>query len=150
MKSSGEELSIGDLAAGFGLATHVLRHWEAAGVLRPARRVGDRRRYTREHRLRVALILQAQAAGFSLEQIRALVEAPDGPARRGLMREHLAELDDRIARLRATRDMMACAADCGSEDVLECPTMRSGLESVAAEGGRAAGLAAHRAPFGVS
>jgi DNA-binding transcriptional MerR regulator len=37
---------IGELAGRFGLATHVLRHWEAAGLLIPAARVGGRRQYT--------------------------------------------------------------------------------------------------------
>ncbi|MEU1481969.1 MerR family DNA-binding transcriptional regulator [Streptomyces sp. NPDC005760] len=44
MKSSGDNgvsaMSIGALAARFGLATHVLRHWESMGLLHP---VHDRR-----------------------------------------------------------------------------------------------------------
>jgi MerR family copper efflux transcriptional regulator len=39
-------VAIGDLAARFGLATHVLRHWEEMGLLRPARTSAGRRRYT--------------------------------------------------------------------------------------------------------
>jgi MerR family copper efflux transcriptional regulator len=35
--------SIGEVAARFGLPAHVLRHWEAQGLLTPARH-GDRRR----------------------------------------------------------------------------------------------------------
>ena len=31
------EYTIGELAARFGLATHVLRHWEDMGLLSPAR-----------------------------------------------------------------------------------------------------------------
>ena len=33
-------LTIGELATRFGLATHVLRHWEDEGLLSPARRAG--------------------------------------------------------------------------------------------------------------
>ena len=44
-----EEMTIGELAARFGLATHVLRHWEAMGLLTPAARVNGRRRYRQEH-----------------------------------------------------------------------------------------------------
>jgi hypothetical protein len=33
--SLSEEMTIGELAARFGLATHVLRHWEAMGLLTP-------------------------------------------------------------------------------------------------------------------
>jgi DNA-binding transcriptional MerR regulator len=123
MKSSDGELTIGELAGTFGLATHVLRHWEAVGLLRPARRVGDRRRYTHEHRVRVALILQAKTAGLSLEQIREVVEAPDGPARRDRMRAHLTELDERIERLRSARELVAHAVGCPREDFLRCPRL---------------------------
>jgi DNA-binding transcriptional MerR regulator len=38
-------MSIGALAARFGLATHVLRHWESMGLLHPVRDAGGRRRY---------------------------------------------------------------------------------------------------------
>lgn len=69
MESSGPEMSIGELAERFGLATHVLRHWEDVGPLRPARRVNGRRRSTPEHLTRVALILRGKDAGFSLERI---------------------------------------------------------------------------------
>ena len=128
MKSSESELSIGELAEPFGLATHVLRHWESVGVLEPSRRAGGQRRYTPEQRLRVALVLRAQEAGFSLEQIRELFGAEDGAARRDRLAEHLARLDERMARLRAVRDMVAHTLSCEAPDVLECPTMRAVLE----------------------
>ncbi|WP_228829630.1 MerR family transcriptional regulator [Nocardia beijingensis] len=34
---AGGDISIGELAARFGLATHVLRHWEDVGLLAPRR-----------------------------------------------------------------------------------------------------------------
>ncbi|WP_340688600.1 MerR family DNA-binding transcriptional regulator [Amycolatopsis coloradensis] len=40
MKSS--TLSVGEVAERFGLATHVLRHWESVGLLKPARAAGSR------------------------------------------------------------------------------------------------------------
>lgn len=128
MKSSASELSIGELAQEFGLASHVLRHWESVGVLEPPRRSGGRRRYSPDHRLQVALVLNAQEAGLSLARIRALVTAPDGGSRRARLTEHLAVLDDRLERLRAARAMVAHAVSCTAEDVLECPRMREILE----------------------
>src|SRR5262249_30579296 len=56
MKSSGE-LTIGELANRFGLATHVLRHWESMGLLVPGRDRGGQRRYGDGDLARVALIL---------------------------------------------------------------------------------------------
>ncbi|WP_375546898.1 MerR family transcriptional regulator, partial [Streptomyces gossypii] len=46
MKSSEDSgagvMSIGALAARFGVATHVLRHWESKGLLHPGRDAGGR------------------------------------------------------------------------------------------------------------
>ncbi|MFD3687178.1 MerR family transcriptional regulator [Nocardiopsis sp. NPDC058631] len=129
MKSSASELSIGELAGEFGLATHVLRHWESEGVLEPSHRSGGRRRYSPAQRVQVALVLQAQEAGLSLAQIRGVVTAPDGGSRRARLAEHLALLDERLERLRAAREMVAHVVSCDAEDVLECPRMRGILES---------------------
>ncbi|MFD6950952.1 MerR family transcriptional regulator [Nocardiopsis sp. TSRI0078] len=131
MKSRESELSIGELAEPFGLAPHVLRHWEAVGVLEPARRSGGRRRYTPDHRLQVALVLRAQEAGFSLAQIREVVGAPDGASRRALLAEHLARLDERLERLRTARELVAHVVDCEAGDFLKCPTMKAMLEETA-------------------
>ncbi|WP_375546893.1 MerR family transcriptional regulator [Streptomyces gossypii] len=40
-------MSIGALAARFGVATHVLRHWESKGLLHPGRDAGGREAGTR-------------------------------------------------------------------------------------------------------
>ncbi|WP_159944032.1 MULTISPECIES: MerR family transcriptional regulator [unclassified Nocardiopsis] len=135
MRSSEAELSIGELAETFGLAPHVLRHWESVGVLEPSRRSGGQRRYTPDHRLRVALVLRAQAAGFSLAQIRELIDAPDCEAQRGRVAEHLARLDERMEQLRTAREMVAHVMACEADHLLECPKMRAILEEgVAAPG----------------
>jgi DNA-binding transcriptional MerR regulator len=93
------EYSIGELAGRFGLATHVLRHWEEMGLLSPARRVAGRRVYGAEHVTRVAEILLGKDAGFSLEQLRELFTAPDRERRRRVLRGQLAQVRERIARL---------------------------------------------------
>ena len=63
--------SIGELAERFGLETHVLRHWEAEGLLDPERDSGGRRRYRESDAYRVAPIVASKAAGMRLDQIRA-------------------------------------------------------------------------------
>ncbi|MFI7639745.1 MerR family transcriptional regulator [Nonomuraea sp. NPDC049400] len=41
----------------------MLRHWEATGLLTPAAPVSGRRRYTRDHLIRVVTIIRAKAGG---------------------------------------------------------------------------------------
>ncbi len=73
-------LRIGDAAAMLGLDSHVLRHWEEMGLLRPPRSSSGHRVYDDELVTRARLIRVCQRAGMSLAEIRALGTA--GMARR--------------------------------------------------------------------
>lgn len=123
MKSSAG-MTIGELAGRFGLATHVLRHWEAMGLLRPARRSNGRRVFGEEHLTSVAMIQAGKEAGFSLQQMRDFLAIRDRSARQDLLRDHLAQLDRRIAELRTAREMVAHTVSCPSENFLECPEVK--------------------------
>jgi DNA-binding transcriptional MerR regulator len=123
------EMTIGELADRFGLATHVLRHWEAVGLLTPARRVNGRRRYGRNALARVVLIQQGKELGFGLEQMRAMLDATDPVARREELARHDAELKRRIESATAAREMIAHALNCPAPDFIECPNFRAMLEA---------------------
>ncbi|WP_079031794.1 helix-turn-helix domain-containing protein [Streptomyces specialis] len=97
-RTGSDEMTIGELAARFGLATHVLRHWEAVGLLTPARRVSGRRRYDRRHLADVAIILLGKECGLSLEQLRLLAtRGGDRAERHALLERHRTALRERIA-----------------------------------------------------
>ncbi|MFB9902560.1 MerR family transcriptional regulator [Allokutzneria oryzae] len=129
MKSS--QMEIGELAGRFGLGTHVLRHWEAQGLLTPARRVSGRRRYGEEHLVRVAMILRAKDAGFSLERIRSVLTEVDSTERRTLLEHHQAELVAKMERLRESLRMVEHALACDHADIIQCPRLRAMvLESI--------------------
>jgi DNA-binding transcriptional MerR regulator len=114
-------LSIGEVAARFGLATHVLRHWEAMGLLAPARVTASRRRYRASDVYRVAVILRAKEAGFSLEEIRELLAAREPADRTAILRRRRTELAARIAAAQASLELIDCALDCDHTDIVECP-----------------------------
>ncbi|WP_329620639.1 MerR family transcriptional regulator [Streptomyces sp. NBC_01255] len=121
MKSSAcEAMSIGAIAERFGLATHVLRHWEEVGLLTPARDAAGRRRYGAADLTRVAVILRAKEAGLALDTIRALVATADPARRRGLLREEAEALRSRIAAAQASLALIECALGCDHEDVTRC------------------------------
>ncbi|HEX7118170.1 MAG TPA: MerR family transcriptional regulator [Longimicrobiales bacterium] len=113
-------MTIGQLAARFGLATHVLRHWEDVGVLVPAERVNGRRRYGLEHVTRVAMILRAKEAGLTLEQIRQVFDAPGAAARRALLAGHLADLERRMRELAEAKEIVEHVLSCPADDFLTC------------------------------
>jgi MerR family transcriptional regulator, copper efflux regulator len=115
------EYTIGELAARFGLATHVLRHWEDMGLLSPARRVAGRRVYGQAHVTRVAEILLGKDAGFSLEQLRELFTAPDQDRRREVLRGQLAQVRARMARLALSQTLLEHGLRCRHPDYQSCP-----------------------------
>ncbi|MER6944191.1 MerR family transcriptional regulator [Nonomuraea sp. NPDC000554] len=124
MKSSAT-MSIGAVAERFGLATHVLRHWEAMGLLAPARVGGERRRYGPDDLYRIAVIMRAKEAGFSLDDIREMIATPEADARRTVLRRHRDDLARRIAELRTSLELIDCALDCDHEDFTTCPHFRA-------------------------
>ncbi|WP_022878186.1 MerR family transcriptional regulator [Microbacterium sp. B19] len=141
MKSNGE--TIGDAAARFGLETHVLRHWEDEGLLRPARNPAGRRRFGDADLVRIAVILRNKAAGMSLDQIRVLLDE-DAPDRHRVLEEHVAELDRRAADIAQARAMTEHALRCRAHDITECHRFRSHVEDVLT--GQARWLVTHTEP----
>ncbi|WP_193607638.1 MerR family transcriptional regulator [Nocardioides lijunqiniae] len=130
MKSSAEvDLSVGELAARFGLATHVLRHWEDVGLLDPARDGGGRRRYARDDVYRVAVILRSKAAGMSLDQILVLLDAESGDRHR-VLEQHVADLDRRMQEMQRSREMTEHALRCRAHDIATCPRFRDHVEDL--------------------
>jgi MerR family transcriptional regulator, copper efflux regulator len=112
--------SIGEVAAHFGLPAHVLRHWESEGLLSPAR-TGNRRRYSDTDVYRVASILIAKEAGYSLPDIRAMLTVRSAPARHEVMARHRAALLERIARAEAALAMLEGGLECPHDDIMNCP-----------------------------
>ncbi|MDW6056988.1 MerR family transcriptional regulator [Streptomyces sp. FXJ1.4098] len=115
-----EPMSIGAIAQRFGLATHVLRHWESMGLLTPARDAAGRRRYGITDLTRVAVILRAKEAGLSLDTIRSLAATADPTQRRDILCEEAEALRSRIAAAQASLDLIECALDCDHEDFTQC------------------------------
>jgi DNA-binding transcriptional MerR regulator len=120
--SSGSgSLTIGELASRFGLATHVLRHWESEGLLTPASRVSGQRRYRRDQIARVAMIIRGKESGLSLAQLREMMESPDRDARVEILRQHHAALEAKIVEIEAAKAMVEHALVCTAMDFTACP-----------------------------
>ncbi|MCP5150071.1 MAG: MerR family DNA-binding transcriptional regulator [Ectothiorhodospiraceae bacterium] len=71
-------LAIGDLAREFGVTTRTIRFYEGEGLLAPAR-AGGARVYGPRDRVRLRLILRGKRLGFSLREVREMLDLYDGP-----------------------------------------------------------------------
>lgn len=122
-------LTIGSLAAAGGVGVETIRFYQRKGLLGTPTRESGIRRYGSEDVRRLRFIRQAQAAGFTLEQIRELLDldaSEDRARARELARERIAALDSKIAELERARDaLQRLAKECGAGTTGPCPILSS-------------------------
>ena len=95
--------SITDLAQEFDLTTRAIRFYEDQGLLRPARR-GQTRVYAPRDRTRLKLILRGKRLGFSLGEVREMVDMYDtAPGEKGQLSLFLRKIAERRAVLEQQR-----------------------------------------------
>lgn len=127
--------TIARLAREGGVGVETIRYYQRRGLLAtPERpqgpgRAGRIRRYGEEDARRLRFIRAAQQAGFTLEQIGALLalDATDDRAQvRELARDRIAALDAQIAALQKARASLDhLARECGSRAAGPCPILTS-------------------------
>lgn len=95
--------SISDLAQEFNLTTRAIRFYEDEGLLQPGRN-GRRRVYSVRDRVRLKLILRGKRLGFSLSDVRDIIEMYDLDAgETGQLRYFLDQIRERREALEQQR-----------------------------------------------
>lgn len=130
-----DQLTIGQVAEHFGLATHVLRHWETAGLLAPARNASGQRRYRPVDLYRVAAILRGKDAGLALDDIQAMTSMSDPATRATILRRQRDDLARRIAQTQASLSLIEAALQCQHGDIATCPHFQALLAEQAGHQG---------------
>jgi len=123
-------LTISELARSAGVGVETVRFYQRKGLLfdpRPAA-LGTppgRRHYGDDEMRRLRFIRGAQRAGFTLEEIRELLEldrSNDRARARAMARARIVELDARIAELEtARRALEGLARECARSGEGPCP-----------------------------
>src|SRR5688572_26843376 len=91
--------TIRDLTKEFAVSARTLRFYEEKGLLDPARR-GEQRLYSRRDRARLAYVLAGKTVGFSLEEVREMLDLYDlGDGQVTQLKVALGKLAERIERL---------------------------------------------------
>jgi Hg(II)-responsive transcriptional regulator len=127
----------GQVAEAAGVNVETLRYYERRGLLRePPRLPSGYRAYGADAVQVVRFVRRAQELGFTLAEVETLLQLADGgpercEAAQALAAERLAELERKIASLRALRDSLrrlvaTCARPRGER---ECPLIQSISES---------------------
>ena len=95
--------SISDLAREFGVTTRAIRFYEDEGLLSPGRS-GRQRVYTSRDHVRLKLIVRGKRLGFSLSEVREIIEMYDlDPGESGQLRYFLEQIKKRREALQQQR-----------------------------------------------
>jgi DNA-binding transcriptional MerR regulator len=127
MPTALQTVSIGKVAEATGVKIPTIRYYESVGLLPEADRTeSNRRTYDAATIRRLNFIRHARDLGFSVEAIRRLLDLSDDPEGScqgvdSIARLHLAEIDEKIARLTALRAEVKRMVDEGDHGrVAEC------------------------------
>ncbi len=107
-----ERLTIGGLAREADVPTSTVRYYEREGLLEPSgRSASNYRLYSVGDLEKLRFIRAAQATGFSLEDVTALLRP--APCRRvqGLIEERLSQVEARMKELRHVKRVLGAALE---------------------------------------
>lgn len=115
-------MDIADVAKRTGVPASTLRYYQKKGLLESLAGHGQRRQFAADVEDRLALIALGQAAGFSLDEVGAMLV--DLQVDRQKLLDRAKEIDAQVKRLQAMSKGLRHAAECPEQDHLACPTFR--------------------------
>jgi Cu(I)-responsive transcriptional regulator len=124
-------MSIGEAASRSGVPPKTIRYYEEIGLIAPAERLENRyRAYSETDVQTLRFIQRARSLGFPLKEVGELLALYRDRRRQArdvkrLALAHVAELDRKIAELKAIRNTIAdLAARCHGDQRPECPILK--------------------------
>lgn len=121
------DLTIGSLASTGGVGVETIRYYQRRGLLAEPAKSSGVRRYSDADVRRLRFIRSAQSAGFTLEEIRELLDLDvvnDRARARELASARIEALDVRILELQSARKALAqLVHDCANDRSEVCPIL---------------------------
>lgn len=119
--------TIGQLGKATATKAETIRYYERIGLLpAPKRTAGNYRSYADEHFARLAFIRRSRELGFSIDEVRDLLQLAAQQENScadvdQIAARHLAEIDRKIRLLKQLRDQLRkTLAACGGGRIAEC------------------------------
>jgi DNA-binding transcriptional MerR regulator len=122
--------TIGQVAEACDVAPHLLRQWEDAGLLTPARVHGQRRYSELDIRL-VRFTRIGRELGIGLAELRALFATRTVEERRALLQQRKTQLEHQIALASRQLEMIEEGLTCPYPDIRFCPDLMALAEQPA-------------------
>lgn len=119
-------MNISQAAKRAGLSPKALRYYESIGLLTPQRGPNGYREFTATEVETLQFIQRARSSGFSVEEVRELLDLYRDPHRRShdakvLVEEKLQQIEKQLANLKLMRSSLRALADaCAGDDSPNC------------------------------
>jgi len=129
-------MKIGQLSEQTDCKIETIRYYERIGLLpAPARSEGGYRIYDDDHRRRLSFIRRSRELGFTIDEIRGLLDLVDGGNYtcsdvKTITMEHVDSIRKKIADLKKLEKMLSrIASQCAGDATPECPIIDALLNS---------------------
>lgn len=127
---------IGEMSKRTGVNIETIRYYERINIMpKPDRTSGGNRQYNHDQLKRLSFIKTSRELGFSIDEIRALLEMVDrqdftcGEVH-GLTVGHLTSVREKINGLRKLeKALVGMASECSQGDVPDCPILETLFEA---------------------
>ena len=126
-----ENMNIGTVAERSGVPPKSIRYYESIGLIHPAgRRPNGYRSYSQHDMQTLAFIKRARGLGFSVEEVRDLLDlwrdrSRKSAAVKAMAAQHIEALDRKIAELQSMRRALAeLVRRCRGDSRPECPILK--------------------------
>lgn len=124
------KIFIGQLSSATGLSREALRFYEKEGILNSERLENNYRVYDHKSINRIQFVENAQTAGFSLREVREMLNLVENGHTsctdyEGIAEKKLKELDTKIAALKKCRVVLAESLSCCKRDAGRCDSLAS-------------------------
>jgi MerR family redox-sensitive transcriptional activator SoxR len=125
MRTSDNELAIGEVARHAGVPASTLRYWESVGLLTKPERVGGKRRYSPKALQQISLIVLSKRAGFTLAEARVVLSGlsdrtPPPEIWRKLAQRKLPEVNQKVAEAKAMKKILEEGLRCDCLTLDDC------------------------------
>ena len=123
-------MNIGDVSTRTGLPAKTIRYYEDIALIKPLRDDNGYRRFREQDIHKLTFLGRARALGFTIEDCRTLLALYEDESRasadvKQVARDHLAQIDAKIADLKAMRDTLSHFIEaCAGDDRPDCPILK--------------------------
>jgi MerR family copper efflux transcriptional regulator len=124
-------MNIGEVSKRAGLPPKTIRYYEDVGLVTPLRDTNGYRSFRASDVHKLVFLGRSRALGFTIDDCRNLLALWDDQARassdvRAIAKEHLAQIENKIADLQAIRDTLThLVHECAGNDRPDCPILQT-------------------------